>query len=412
MLSILEHFDETAEIPNLKIDIPAPPMLGSAEYDRDIKDVCYCIENPVNDEEFNLITHDDASYGFLRYCSKNSIPVNIGELKRHISNVDSVVSLLKKKYKRPRPKYQIEGMISQEAFSKIPDMNSHGYPSGHAAIAYFISSVLSEIFPDHTLEFEKIAGKIAQSRLDLGVHYSSDVSRGRYIGEQCSSMIHQIGEIARAKDIRKKVTKKFRKISDQFNEKYSGNLGRYVNELASFIVRSNEIERYPVSYRDALEASRDFLAGYPIDYCTDNKYIRSHLSALSEAVLSSLRRASDICVIHGKLGGDVLERGHPGQFRNFSHAAKSGTIYPEPDRLGACLDWWINNEWDSPWDAHAAYEKIHPFCDGNGRSGRVLLAKMCDFDLSVVNDLIGGDYIPRIVDYANSHRNSQYIDNI
>ncbi len=28
----------------------------------------------------------------------------------------------------------------------------------------------------------------------------------------------------------------------------------------------------------------------------------------------------------------------------------------------------------TPWEAHVAYEKLHPFLDGNGRSGRVLWA--------------------------------------
>lgn len=35
----------------------------------------------------------------------------------------------------------------------------------------------------------------------------------------------------------------------------------------------------------------------------------------------------------------------------------------------------------SPFDAHIAYEKLHPFTDGNGRSGRALWAwQMCRLD--------------------------------
>lgn len=32
----------------------------------------------------------------------------------------------------------------------------------------------------------------------------------------------------------------------------------------------------------------------------------------------------------------------------------------------------INERRLSPWEAHLAYERLHPFTDGNGRSGRML----------------------------------------
>lgn len=55
------------------------------------------------------------------------------------------------------------------------------------------------------------------------------------------------------------------------------------------------------------------------------------------------------------VGGDMPPRGGP------------GIGFALEELLHKC-----NNEMLSPWAAHVEYERIHPFTDGNGRSGRAL----------------------------------------
>lgn len=53
-----------------------------------------------------------------------------------------------------------------------------------------------------------------------------------------------------------------------------------------------------------------------------------------------------------------------------NHIAPPGGAHIE-ERLGVLLS-WIHDRIIEPHEAHLEYETLHPFCDGNGRSGRAL----------------------------------------
>ena len=189
--------------------------------------------------------------------------------------------------------------------------------------------------------------------------------------------------------------------------KNHGSLGyptTYCDELCEFVIRSNAIERYTVDIAETYDACKMFLNGLPTNYCSDNPYIRSHLEALDKASeLGPIDTVKKVTEVHAALGQDVLERGESGILRPFKHMAGTGYEFSKPDQIVVDLGHWCANTLlVDPMERHIIYECIHPFSDGNGRSGRIIMASDLNFDFYKLNDLIGDNYINSIVDYQNS----------
>jgi acid phosphatase (class A) len=90
----------------------------------------------------------------------------------------------KNRYKRLRP-YQghpdtVKGLFEVHGFS---------YPSGHAMGSYTLAVVLGAIFPHKKQAFLDRAAQIAESRVNAGVHYPSDIAEGKVLGNATGAAI-------------------------------------------------------------------------------------------------------------------------------------------------------------------------------------------------------------------------------
>jgi len=91
-------------------------------------------------------------------------------------------------------------------------------------------------------------------------------------------------------------------------------------------------------------------------------------------------RHEDVLKLHRILTVDVMQQGEPGRYRMFGVRAGSYVPPPPQDVSGLMfelLEWWNRQAAElspvlSSAIVHYQFEAIHPFADGNGRTGRAL----------------------------------------
>jgi len=88
----------------------------------------------------------------------------------------------------------------------------------------------------------------------------------------------------------------------------------------------------------------------------------------------------DVLKLHAIIASDVMDQGKAGRYRDIR--VRVGHYLPPPPEqvsglMSELLEWW--NKESSKWSSvitsaivHYRFEEIHPFADGNGRTGRML----------------------------------------
>lgn len=375
-----------------------PPSENSIEQKKDIESVMFYYTNPCLRGGFLDSSHDSVKNIFKKYCRESGYRVDWGEIKSLLKRLENVNRSLKNKFKRLRPKHVLADQ--SHAYDNIHDMESYSYPSGHTSTAYFISSVLSSQFPDARADLENIAALIGQSRIENGVHYPSDVSYGRLVGEYCADYFLEKEENCNfSKDRKRKHNKQF----SLFLRSLDGNLNKTAKSMANFLYRTLQIEglNSSITYSECIDAAKKLMSGLDDKYLSENFLIRSQCKGLREAFFVGTF-SPEMCVrIHKQMSNKDLEKGNPGEFRNYSHYSPAGVKYCEPGDLFSTLK--KITSFSNPTLRHALFEWIHPFFDGNGRTGRIILCHDTGYDFDKVNRLISNKYIENLNNfYANN----------
>ena len=184
--------------PSFKVDFPE---LKHPSNESEIEQVVEAVKNNDLDEDSQRNLDENNHKMML-----DIVDEDMDDWKRFIEDVDIHTIKLKMKYGRQRP-YEYSDKI--ESVTGTDD--SPSFPSGHAIEAYALAEVLAERYPDKKEELDKMAAKIAKSRVQMGSHFPSDIEVGEKVGKMIADAYLSTTKIEKWQDILHKKSKARRK---------------------------------------------------------------------------------------------------------------------------------------------------------------------------------------------------------
>ena len=140
----------------------------------------------------NLVdSADEIRQHFTNFLSPKGLDYPKEELKEVMRGVKAIILRLKYHYNRPRP-FQIAQAKGLELNAEtLQSSSSPSYPSGHATQGRFLARYLSDLYPEYREELMQIGEDIAYSRNMAKVHYPSDSTFGKLLGDDMYDYVYQ-----------------------------------------------------------------------------------------------------------------------------------------------------------------------------------------------------------------------------
>lgn len=120
---------------------------------------------------------------FIDIIKEEDSNISIDDFFRIDSQTESILYYLKDKINRPRP-YQLAKALQYD-INPIIKTNacSASYPSGHALSGYFVSQYFANKYPNLKDRLLELGEKIANSRINVGIHFPSDSMISKQIAD-------------------------------------------------------------------------------------------------------------------------------------------------------------------------------------------------------------------------------------
>lgn len=397
-----KHIKDISLIPDFHC-----PGIDSDQHKRDVAAVKHYFYNKSLNKGFLNVSHNSCKKIYKKFCKENNLKVNWKFIKEVLKDVESITHTLKRKFNRPRPKELLS--IEDSNFKNVKEMGSASFPIGHTTTAFFISELLSHFYPNDSANFKTIAELVGQSRIENSVHYPSDVLYGKLLGEMLAQIFIETKSNAHFEKILKSnISKSDQKLFSTYlrgialkdkNDKQG--LEDYTHQLTEFICNSNKREGIKLNYDSCYKDCFKFMSGHPIKF--SNEHVNSCLLGLCATYkFKDIDSPYALICVHKKMSQDALSKGKPGVFRDYEGYAEYGNSYSHPKDIFSHIKKLKNAK--NPFVKHIIFEWIHPFADGNGRVGRVILAGDLNYNFEKVNNFCNYNYLKNIESFIDKHK--------
>ena len=360
------------------------PEVNTKKFEEDLNEVRRCVREPSLTKSFLKLSDKNSENIFKNYVKDEDFDWKA--LKPALKEFDGIMLRQKFKYDRKRP---FEYFEENGEDIKTEKAGSPSFPSGHTAFAYFLCDILSHHFPNRQMEFQTLAEMIGQSRIENGVHFPSDISAGRFLGEQAAKFVNS-KNLIQENIIDKKAHKTFvrflRKRSQDCRPNFSkfDALNYYANDMSVFLSESLDI-----NIDECLDASKSMLAGYKIEECSDRKEIQRFLEGMCQAFFHSQSKILDIVNLN-----KILES--KSSLRKEEKMTISGITYSPVSKISEFSS-KIEKFNNKPFLKLAAVNWIAPFESGNKKITNIIFLKETGFNFDIANQILC-DNLPELLE--------------
>ena len=180
MKLLREYIQEMLE-EDLDMTILIPPPPSEMDRLRELPLIMHQYHNRYNPDDMQSILDKKMPALFDALLVGAGYPSDLKRIKAAKNDIKPIIKFHKHHYDALRPDELAIKFNRPFNIDHLESAQTPSYPSGHATQAFYLAHILASAYPDLATQFYNVADMIAESRVDRGVHFPSDIAAGKML---------------------------------------------------------------------------------------------------------------------------------------------------------------------------------------------------------------------------------------